>query len=606
MKNKGTRTKQALNRPVWGVMTGILSYLCMLSISYMTQVRGSAANFGKGINSIFLFGITAYLLVRFGRMCRTENRRERNLAAAGGVLLAFSYVYGKYLHYENTLFESPGQVLFMLLIVAGVSILTIPLFAFLLSGIMKASDWWQKKQSEKGREVSQVKYLFPKYWLLIFACYIPAFLCYWPVNFIYDAKYQLAEVINNAYKIHHPILHTLLMGETYKFGVSIGSASLGISIYTLIQMFLLSGAFASAVTYLYQKKAPKAVRIAAILFYAVFPMNSIFSVTATKDVLFAAFFLLFFVLSLRLCYEQERLTWQKGLAFAVTGVFMLLFRKNAVYALIAAIPFFLWMRKGKAEKVKLAVLLGITLLLANGMNEGIIRSVNATNDDSRRESMSVPLQQLARVASYRQGELEEDLYQEILLYIKEDSLIHYHPYLSDPIKNNANLPLLETNLPNFLKLWAKVGLKFPGEYIESFLANTMGYWYLGDTEYAISDGLAVYHSLIGTGEEIKKYNYFKPAGWVYDSLFFKGGYAKTPVLSTLFQGNFYFWLLIVFVFAAVFRKEYFKIAAVALPLAYFASCLLGPWAALRYVYCIIVCVPVLVMLCLAGKDKYSE
>lgn len=595
VRGKQLLLKLSNNRYIKGFLVGLMAYLCVLALSQVSEAKGNPQILGMRIEAILLTAAVVCLLVHFNRI---EGKRLKAVSGIGGILLAFSHVFGVFLHYKNDLFVSAGEVLRVLLLVAGTSALTIPLFGLVLVGLDKITAWWQ---AHENAIEAKKKGLFLKYWLSIFACYVPVFLANWPVNFVYDARYQMTEVINNTYKVHHPLLHTLLMGEMYKLGGKLGSVSLGISFYTLIQMLILSAVFAYTMVYLYRHRVPKAIRIAAWIFFAVFPLNPLFAITATKDVLFAAFFLGFVVVLLQIF--EEGFSWQKVVWLVVLGTLMLLFRKNAVYALVVALPFLVCAIKGKRGKGVMLLLLVGTIFLADGINEGMIKTLNAYDDGSTREAMSVPLQQLARVAAYRRGELSDDLYQEIIQYIEESALAEYNPYLSDPVKGAANEELLKNNMANFFKLWAKVGLQFPGEYLESFLTNTLGYWYLGDTGYtfATGDEIALYHTLIGIGEEIEKHDYCKPVSAIYNPLFYQGNYRQVPILGYLFRSSVYFWMLIVAMLYMVYRRDYRKLLWISLPFAYFASCFLGPWVALRYIYCIAVCLPVVAALCF-GKN----
>lgn len=360
-------------------------------------------------------------------------------------------------------------------------------------------------------------------------------------------------------------------------------------------MLILCAAFSYTLVYLYRHGVPKAIRVAAWCFYALFPINSLFSITATKDVLFAAFFLSFWVVLLGIFekgFSRQNVIW-----LVILGVLMLLFRKNAVYALIAALPFLILAIKGKKRKSILLGLLILTIFLSGSIDKGMIKALHAYDNGSTREAMSVPLQQLARVASYRRGDLSDDLYQEITLYIEENKLAEYNPYLSDPVKNTANENLLKHNTINFFKLWAKVGLQFPGEYLEAFLTETLEYWYLGDTAYATGDQIALYHTLIGTGEEIIKYDFCEPVSAIYNFLFYLGNYRQLPILGYLFRCGIYFWLLLVTILYTIYRQEYRKLLYLVLPIAYFASCFMGPMVALRYIYCIVISLPLVISIC---------
>ncbi|MBQ7774597.1 MAG: hypothetical protein IJ379_01625 [Lachnospiraceae bacterium] len=576
----------------------ILTFLSLLAMAYVSQLRNVYRSFGRGIEPVFMAVFVAWLLFYYTKL---QDKRKKIVSIFGGLLLSLTHVFGMYLHYKNDLFIGPGQVLLLFILVLGIGILTVPLFALMLSGLQKATQWWE---SNKAVPAETKRFLFLKYWVGIFVCWIPIFLCYWPVNFVYDAQFQLREVLSNDYKIHHPLLHTYLMGITYKLGGKLGSVSLGISFYTIIQMLILSAAFAYTLKFLYDRKVPKAARVGGFIFYAIFPINPLFSITATKDVMFAAFFLVYFIMLIRTCFLQEELTWKNLVPMVLIGILMVLFRKNAIYAMLAAIPFLLWIRKGLKNK---AIILIACLLIA-GLSEGVdamtIKALHAHADSSLRESMSVPLQQVTRVVSYRGEELDKELYDELANYWIPEDMLGYNPYLSDPVKNTVNTELLGSNLMNFFKLWAKIGLQFPGEYIESILTNTLGYWYLGDTDYAFAEGdsIALYHTLIGMGEEIVKHNYCPIVGMVYDPLFLYLNYREVPILGILFRSSSYVWLLLVYLFWVIYRKEYPKMNLAMILFAYLGTCLLGPWVAIRYIYCLIVCVPLVITLAFYKKE----
>ncbi|MBQ7919511.1 MAG: hypothetical protein IJ324_06195 [Lachnospiraceae bacterium] len=578
------------NKSIQYVLFGIVLYLNLLALCHVDKAKGLGDNAGETIAPIFYAIGTGILLVRY---LKVQDIRRKVCAIIGGVLLAFSQVYGVYLHYVNNLFIDAGQVIFLLFVVAGVSITTVPLFSLLFEGIEKARDWYAAATAPNP---AVPRLLFVKYWVGIFVCYIPVFLAYWPVNFVYDAKYQLSEVVNNAYKIHHPLLHTWLMGATYNLGAELfDSVSVGISFYTIIQMLICSAAFAYSMWYLYQKNIPKVFRVIVFLFYAVFPMNSLFAISATKDVLFAAFFLIFFITLLRVCEEQEKLQVPLMILMVLSGVLMAHFRKNAVYAMIIAIPFLIVATKEKMRKIVVLVTLLAVVLISNVLQNSLIDVLHATNDEGIREALSIPYQQLARVACYRKDGLDPAIYEEMLIYWDEGFEEVYNPYLSDPIKGTVDIAVVESNFVNFVKFWVKTGLKYPGEYLESFLTNTIGYWYMGDVAHAMctGDGIAVYHSLIGSGEEIEKQNLCPVVSWAYDPLFFYGEYKETPILAWLFRSSTYFWMLMVYVLYTLYKKEYKRLMVPVISILYYLSCFVGPMVALRYVYAVVVTMPIM-------------
>lgn len=597
------------------IFVAVCSYLSVLSMAKLISLHGIAdvywgyKYFGYNMGAVILLCVTAWL---FNRYLLRQDMRLKVTSGIGGVLLSMAMVYGAYAHYVNDIFMSTGESLLQIAMVLGICVLTIPVSAELLLWFDRVRIWFGK---ETGRQETDHKVVLffrkhqPLYfvfaWAVIFCSYMPLFLACWPGNFVFDAKYQLQNVIENWYKTHHPLIHTLLMGKAYQLGQRVGDVSWGYQFYTLFQMLVLSSAFAYLVYYLYKKGVRRCFRVGVLLWFALFPMHALFAVSSTKDVLCAAFFLYFMVFLFRLLADGETFKWYSYAGMIVSGVLVSLFRNNVLYAVIVtgiilAIAIRGWKNRGKALLLILTV-----SILTQLANEGLIRYTHAIESDTYREMLCVPLQGLARVADYRGGELEPELYDEICRYIRPMDISAYNPYLADPIKNNANEELLKTNTGNFFKLWAKVGMRFPDEYLESIITNTMGYWYPLNQGVYVSYDIALYHTLIGMGDEIVKKSYCDWADKIYSALFWTTDYRYVPVLGVLFRIMPYIWLVVYYMLWCIYKKDKKGALVGVLPMIYILTCFCGPAAALRYIYSIVVCVPLFLygIFSAQGADK---
>lgn len=586
----------------------VCSFLCVWSLAQIIALNGDpyvywgGQYFGYNLVAVALFGLDIFLLKRW---LTFQNRRLRGVSIAGGLLMALLIVYGAFAHFKNNIYISTADTFLQFLYVIGIGFLTVPLFTELFLAIEKAASWYQNKQNVNEEQCADKKTFSKRFkirpwrfflivWAGIFVCYVPLFLAWWPGNFIFDAQYQMANVITGDHSTHHPLIHTLLMGKTYELGQSVGDVSWGFQFYTLIQMLILTSSFAYFLLYLYKKKAPKCIQVVCFLWFALFPMHALFSITATKDVLCAAFFLYFLVFLLRYFVDCEKFKWYSYAGMISSGVFLCLFRNNAMYAVILTGIIIAVIIKGLKNKGKVLLLIAAVYLFTTVINEGLITYTNAQESDAYRETLSVPLQSLARVASYRKDDLAPELYDEICVYIREQDIPSYNPYLADPIKNQASEENLENNIINFFKLWIKVGAQFPDEYIESIVTNTMGYWYPINQGTYVSNDIALYHNLIGIGDEIEKRSFCDWAYKIYESLFYYKTFYSVPLLGYSFRNAPYVWTILVFFLWCIYKKDWKAIKVVLLPVAYFLTCLCGPWAALRYIYCLVVSTPLLI------------
>lgn len=572
----------------------ICSYLAVYAFSYILKLEKneselfSMLEYGYSWLMVLIFAFGVYVIDKF---IQIDNKKIQICSLLSGLFLSLVSVWGAYSLFLNNIFISGGKSVLQIFLIIGMTLIIGPSIGWIFTLMDKFGTWYQEKKEKVEYSKKNNLFYFLIVWIIIFVCYLPAFLAWWPGNFIYDAKYQLSEVVHNAYKTHHPLLHTWLMGKAYNIGIEWGSASKGFQLYTLLQMLILSSSFSYCVLYLRKKGTPKLIRVLAILWFALFPMNSIFSITATKDVLFAAFFLYTVIFLCRFFYDKEKFRWYTYFGLIIFGVMSTLFRNNAIYAIgvfgiIGIVVVKGWMEKGKVTLIFLAIYLLTTLsnqLLADGLN--------AYPGFKNRESLSVPLQGLARVACYRGDELYEYEYNEICMYIRAEDIPNYSPAIADPIKNNANEELLENNKINFLKLWLKIGMQYPDEYIESIVFNTMGFWYLFPMKDYTTMNLSIHHTLIGTEQEIEKVCYCDWAEKLYGDIFFGANYKYIPLLSESFRIAPYIWFMIFIFIWSVIKIDKKTIFIMLLPLLYFGTCLLGPVSAVRYVYCLIVCCP---------------
>lgn len=593
------------------IVSAICAYLAVLSISKIFSLNSDVSNYftgkywGYNIGSVAVFLGCAYIL---SRLLTNEDKRLKKVSVITGILLSASCVYGAYAHYTNDIFVSTGVAVLQIFLIVGISFLTVPLSAEIFLIFEKLTQWFSKKKNIGDMSVPAKNpgIYFLSVWAIIFASYIPLFLANWPGNFVFDARYQLKDVILYTHSTHHPLLHTLLMGWAYNLGVKMGSASAGFQLYTLIQMLVLSASFAYCLLYLYKKKVYRGIRIGALLWFALFPMNPLFAISATKDVLCAAFFLFSVVFYVRLFYDRESFKWYSYVGLVTSNVLLSLLRNNALYAVILFVVISLFFNKGVKEKLKVIFLIVVIYVLSNLSNEALIRSVDATEPDTYRETLSVPLQCLARVAAYRGDELSEEYYNEICQYIRDIDIPSYNPYLSDPIKNTANETLLKTNTLNFVKLWFKVGLQFPDEYFESFVTNTLGYWFpLNQGTYVTMD-VRLYHTLIGVGEELEKKELFPIIGKIYNPLFYEDNYSFVPVLGYLFRTTLYVWFYVFGFFKLLYSRDKKGLLLTTLPIVYCLTCLAGPAVAIRYLYSIIVCVPIFIYMLMNSNRKTDD
>lgn len=547
-----------------------------------------------------------------------ENRRFLLCAFAWGVPFALSCVLGWRLVHEGTVFGPGGSAaayagsfFLFLLETAVLSVPSVVLAAFVMRGRRVPGTAAENRQEAEDaseecsrRPIWQV-WLF--YSLLIFLCWMPVFLAYYPSVFAYDAEGQLYQVLAGDYSTHHPLLHTLFLGVFFRLGIALGSCSAGMAVHSVVQMALMAGTFGWALSFLYQRRVPGWGRVLLFLFFSFFPANPVLAMSTTKDVLFAAFVLLYTLCLYRMaCGRDVRQGGKAQAVYIVVGVLMLLFRNNAVYAFIVSVPI---VYAGLAERKRMYLRMTLLVFALFGICAFSLKAVTHAQSGSPREMLSVPLQQMARTRVKAEEEIDPSLRQELEKYIPSEWVFAaYNPHLADPVKNRA---VIHDDPAGLIKTWIRLGLQHPAIYIDAFLDNSLGLWYLWDTSHAQVYGigtesgfgyLSTDNRTMPAGFEVEEHSLLPGLRVFMERIVSDNAYGRIPVVRLLFAPALYWWLLYLCLVTALYRKRYREILPVVFLVAYCLTLLLSPTVLVRYIYPLLVTIPVILPCLMTTED----
>ena len=609
MREKNATTKQ--------IQTVISLGLSIINILLVESYAPWMTSHGMVLRILLFLAGTGCGTMLLYSFLKREDRRLKVHAMVLGAFMATAYVLGCRMRKEGTALASLSGLPLLLISILSLSVLAAACCAFCLTGVRRnlAKLGITEKRSGKKYRDYQV-FLF--YTTVIFLCWIPVFLAYYPSVFAYDAEGQLYQVIAHDYSTHHPLMHTLFLGAFFRLGGMLGSYSTGLAVHSVVQMLLMAVTFGYALLLLYKEETARWARLLLLAFFALFPTNSVLAVSTTKDVLFAALVLLY---TLQL-WQFASGKGQKGKAVAglvTSAVLMLLFRNNAVYALAVSIPVVcvLWnRRKGQDWKKqgwkKYAIMTLMSLTLYAGAAAGLKAATGAYNG-SPREMLSVPLQQMARTRVCHEEEIEPQLRAELEQYLSSEWVFAaYNPHLADPVKLRA---VIHNNPAGFLKTWVKLGIRFPQTYIDAFLDNSVGYWFLEDTSHAVVYGvgtesgfgyLSTDNRQMPAGCEIVPHSYLPGVRALMEQIVSENKYQKIPVLSVIFAPAFYWWLLALYVTKASYQRRYDRMIIAVFPVIYYLTLLLSPTVLIRYMYPFVVTVPVLLGLMTVPATKTDK
>lgn len=459
------------------------------------------------------------------------------------------------------------------------------------------------KTSEPKSFRSSTPFNFFYIWAIIFLFWMPVFFALYPGAFVYDATEEYVEVISRQFTMHHPLLHVLALGGIVHLFEYIGAgANLGIAVYVLLQMLVMSAALSFVVRSIQMWGVTKRYAFITVLFFSIFPLFPLYAVCTAKDGLFTVFLLVSIVSMGNIIRstdaEKEPVSTTSmsdmGI-FLVSSTLMMMLRNNGLYAytataLIIVIVFVVDRRHRSASSnritARLLILMVMSIVLSLGGTR-ILKFATGATDGEHQEMLTVPIQQLARTYTYSPEAFTPDEEALLKAFIPEDYLTTYSPRISDVLKSGFDNQYYESHRALFYKLWLTIGARRPLTYLNAHLGTAYGYIYpdalnnvyKGNTmntfTYTDSSYFGFETELPGTRESMLPALEFLIEKFSLD-LFQQ----KCPVLSMLFAPGFVFWVFFFVLVGYVDRKN---LPMMLLVLMTFATVLLGPTTLVRYV-----------------------
>ena len=435
--------------------------------------------------------------------------------------------------------------------------------------------------------------------LIVYGFYL---LCFYPGIINYDNANQIKEVmgIHNRYldsviiinknitlTNFNPILHTLLLGNLFKFGNIIGNVNLGLFFYTFLQMIVIITINAYSIKFLKDEKIKTGYILIVLLLYIILPYYPFYSITCVKDSYWTAFFMLYIIKLYQ--FMKYKYTFKDYIIFLISIALLVLFRNNGIVVVLCSLPFIILYNKKLLKKIFFITLFTIIFSISYVKIINIIGIPNT----SPREVLSVPFQQTARYISDYPNDVydnEKIIIDKILTY---DTIASRYEYeLSDKVKNEYNIYTTKKDINNYFKVWYKMFLRHPNSYINATISNNYGYFYPNLSSW-------YFYCNLNTKLKDAGFNYHYNGKIIERSVLIIEaiGFTKIPVLNLLVSCGFWTWL---YMFLHLLLKQNKKSNLIPLLFPAYSMiimCLIGPANAyFRYVYPYAATAPILIMI----------
>ena len=466
----------------------------------------------------------------------------------------------------------------------------------------------KEKTQEKSKELIKNKSLL--YFLFIFLCWLPVLLAFYPCNISYDGGYQVLRYYFLDNLEHHPILITKLFTAFYVIGLNLNSPTVGMLLFSLFQMTFMALAFSCCVKFIEDQTNNKVIKYISLIFYALYPYHQLMSITTTKDVIFSGLFLIYVIYLYKIL--SEKFNWTNYIFAIFIGILMLLSRNNSIYTLEVSLPIIvLALIKQRKKMLKVLILFLIVIVGYKGINNYIYTKESETSDETGFRTTYFA-QIVGKVSRDCAEELTDEEKEKIKYYYRDYEIVGrlYEDNIADKaIKMSSSN--ISTDREGYLKFVFELCKKYPRTALEAILNLTRGYWYINDTSftqimtYKHPGAIEIYEFEIGKGDYAVKSDSKLPGlRKLYINLYRSSEYLNIPILYIFLQPAFFFYCTFAFLLYSIYKKEKNRLVIAIFLFTFYASCYMANCVIIRYIYPVVVSLPL--MLLFVTKDEKVE
>ncbi|MCD8366513.1 MAG: DUF6020 family protein [Clostridiales bacterium] len=517
----------------------------------------------------------------------------------GGLFSAFLLVGMSFSTYEDFSFITASKRQFALALTVFLGYWAI-LYAGIKLLLEKLDGLALKDRPYTGLWHKIDRHIFAFSVLIILVCWVIFWAVYFPGSVPHDGRYQLNMYLGfQTMSQHHPYYSTLLMGAIYSIGASIGSSNFGVALYVAFQSVVCAVIYGAACSYLRKKRLPLPLVLGFVLFFAVVPIWCTYAQTVMKDTIYVGFFA-WFTLECVKCFFGDGGKYG-CLRLAISAALVCLFRNEGVYIVVLALLILLFLVKLRRKGI--LITLAAILAVSFGLN-GVLLDEMGIHSDSKPESLSLLIQQVARYSIAYGDDLTEEEKAVIDAVVPYDKLENYTPELFDNVKRYCRGSATDEEWSDFIALWAQLFLRHPLVYIEAAVNEIYGYldpfyFYRGMDAYQLYNKAA----LTDYDTDPELYSTYVTSDDLRDSARqYAYLWQKIPILSFLVNPAAYVWAGILLLAVLLRRKDWRTALMYLPPIFVVLICCISPVnGLLRYMMPVCACMPQYVLLCLRSK-----
>lgn len=450
---------------------------------------------------------------------------------------------------------------------------------------------------------------------ILFLCWVPSWIAAFPGVFAYDAPHQFWQFYTNHIANNQPVCSSAILYGIISFGkLLFGSYVGGLAFYICLQMLFGAFSLGYCCNFLREEEVPPFIQILIIASFALSPIQQLFIVNATKDVPFAIFVVLIVVLLLQMLRNPKRAfssAW-KQIALCLLLLAVMLYRNNGIYSVILFAPAFIIVFRRYWKNI---ILLYLAAIAPYVIITGPIYDQLHFGRSSIVEALAIPSQQLANAYANHGNQFTVEqrniMFETMPAGTQAEYKQKYVPGDSDYIRPQMNgVSLKGTGLIRFLKNYISIGLRFPLDYWNALLGNTLGYWYPDlrlPSSFEPGPAYIEYsNSVYQTAFHIQRLQLWPSLSRFYFNIGEKGTYSNIPVLSMLFSPGFICWSIFICAMLLWCHKKRVLLLPFVFLFTLWLTTFAGPVVLMRYIYPFALTLPIVIGILFARTSWYQH
>ena len=581
----------------------VLAVLSTIAVNINLSVDVPLKNSWGTASDILLINLILYTML-YRKSFNIKNKRLIIFATIIAIIIAISQVIGynidNYYTIENIWLNQEIRVKSIIKFM-GLAVL----FESILAVVFNKIDTCEvvDDNGDKMKFLNSRKMVFV-YFFLIIICYIPYFLHYYPGICTNDSLYELtkAKFSMGSLLNHHPVFHIFVIHICIKIGSLFGANdAYGVATYSILQLIFTAFVFSYTLRYLTKKKVNKYIRLIILMFFLLYVPFGTYSVTVWKDIPFALFMLLWIIELFELVTNRSYFDKKRHISkFLFIAIMVILFRNNGIYVVVFTLLASILVMKGIRKKMLLCTVVIIAFYVTY---KGPIFKVFNIQDGPKKEALSIPIQQIARTVKYDGDYLTDDERWRIDEYLPYSEIGGaYYELISDPVKEKFKEDKFNEDKIGFIKIWGKLLVKYPMEYVDSFLCGCYGYWYPQENNWVIATWQQKYIT--------PNYKYEIVPIVKLETIDYISGdinNRKVPVISNLYNVGLAFVVIFICMGYVIYKKQY-RLAMIYIPIIMlWLTTIASPvWCEYRYVYSAFTTLPMTTIVTVYYANKKSK